>query len=1328
MDMCSCRYFFRCLLLSCIAVPINAVQAGDIVGLTPALWLKADQGVTGTSAVSAWGDQSGKGNDAVNTAAASQPALVPGDANYNPAISFTRDRLQTVREVVPTNGLYTQLVVFKTDGNSGSILGSARDNAHTLSGNGTSTGIVAWHNYAIFLSAPNAVAQGQYNVLAMTYGKQAGGNRIRLNGVTNAFNSDNATGQQGSGFFGDTGMQIGASFSTTDNDYFNGELAEVFVFNESLQTDVAASPTKKLETYLALKYGVPMGTQAFPWAAYDSTGTIVWDANATYNYRIVGIGRDDGTTLNQRQSMGQDPAASVIVALGTSIAANNASNLSSFSADRSFLIVGDNNASLGYSPYAGVATTARVARVWRVKETGTVGTVTIRTASAFATHLLVSSDATFTTGVTEKPLVGGQVSLDLLNGQFFSFGSSAAHAPGGVTSNLYHWLKADAGISTTAQGGAVSAWADQGQSTAAVPATGTPVYEVDKGLNFNALVYYNGTSYHAYPVGKEVSGDYSLFGVARLEGSQNKRVFSSLTGNALMGYWGGNMDALNLDSSPAFTAGGKTVTANTGPTLYALDRASSGAYNMYSKERLLYNGATSANSVWRTTLGGSASESSKAYVGEYIAYKRVLSTNERQRVDSYLAMKYGMTLGTLAAPVSYLSSSGTTIWTGSTTYQNRVFGIGYDEMSALNQKQSQSEESGALLTMGLGSIAAQNATNVAQFLADTSFVVAGDNSGALAWQDAGSPLGKQRLGRIWRMQVSGNVGGAVTLRVPANKLPSANSVYLLMDSNEDFSSGAVAVPMTLNGANLEASYDLAGGVYYSTFAIVVDADGDGILDVNDACPNTAAGIAVGANGCPLTPPVTTPPASTPPASTPPEAVVPTDPDGDGVLDSTDNCRDVANPSQVDTDGDGIGDACDPFPTDSRLLGFIEGRAGDRLGSALCNAGKIGASKMEKIVVGASAASVGVKKPNGAYGYIKGAGFVRVYSVGSLFPLNSFNGLRTQDGFGSSLTQSGHGSFFVGAPNADVVAGGVMRKNGGSVDEISSKDGSLLSSLQGGRKNERLGAAVIDAGDVDADNMADELVTSPSAVPGSGSVAMFSSKNKSKLWEKKGYASGDAFGASAAVMRTADGLLRVVVGAPGYDDRASKNVGRVSVFSGTDGTEMYSVVGSIKGGLLGSQVVVTEDFTGDGAQDFVSSGPGTNGVGTVTLYSGADGSVVATKYGTNKKDRFGASLAVMKKVDGKHDLLIVGAPGSSAGGKNSGAVSVYDLGAAGFPLIFRQNGEQKGSNLGAAVASAAMTGREPNLIVSAPNFKVRSSSVGRVYFISLAPEIKAMQGR
>ena len=43
------------------------------------------------------------------------------------------------------------------------------------------------------------------------------------------------------------------------------------------------------------------------------------------------------------------------------------------------------------------------------------------------------------------------------------------------------------------------------------------------------------------------------------------------------------------------------------------------------------------------------------------------------------------------------------------------------------------------------------------------------------------------------------------------------------------------------------------------------------------------------------------------------------PDGDAVCGMLDNCPAAANNDQADTDGDGQGDVCDPFPNDNNLL-------------------------------------------------------------------------------------------------------------------------------------------------------------------------------------------------------------------------------------------------------------------------------------------------------------------------------------------------------------------------------------------------------------------------
>jgi len=48
-----------------------------------------------------------------------------------------------------------------------------------------------------------------------------------------------------------------------------------------------------------------------------------------------------------------------------------------------------------------------------------------------------------------------------------------------------------------------------------------------------------------------------------------------------------------------------------------------------------------------------------------------------------------------------------------------------------------------------------------------------------------------------------------------------------------------------------------------------------------------------------------------------------DPDGDGLVGDDDNCPEVYNPDQTDTDGDGIGDACDPDLIDSDEDGLLD---------------------------------------------------------------------------------------------------------------------------------------------------------------------------------------------------------------------------------------------------------------------------------------------------------------------------------------------------------------------------------------------------------------------
>lgn len=79
-------------------------------------------------------------------------------------------------------------------------------------------------------------------------------------------------------------------------------------------------------------------------------------------------------------------------------------------------------------------------------------------------------------------------------------------------------------------------------------------------------------------------------------------------------------------------------------------------------------------------------------------------------------------------------------------------------------------------------------------------------------------------------------------------------------------------------------------------AAPLDSDGDGVVDTLDQCPGTGAGVKVDGKGCP----------------------VPLDSDGDGVLDSNDRCPGTAAGVKVDSNG------C-PIPLDSDKDGVTDDR-------------------------------------------------------------------------------------------------------------------------------------------------------------------------------------------------------------------------------------------------------------------------------------------------------------------------------------------------------------------------------------------------------------------
>lgn len=198
----------------------------------------------------------------------------------------------------------------------------------------------------------------------------------------------------------------------------------------------------------------------------------------------------------------------------------------------------------------------------------------------------------------------------------------------------------------------------------------------------------------------------------------------------------------------------------------AWDRTGTGAYTFY-RDHATQTGTRklaqlAANGVYvlgidQDTPGGGF-QPAQAYQGkiaEVIYYDRVVTAAEALRINSYLALKYGITLNQTPA-TDYVASNGTTrMWTAAdnTGYNRNIAGIGRDDCTDLHQKQSKSTNTGGIITMALGdAVAASNPANTQGVTNDMSFLVWAHNNAALTFSTVvtGLPNSTVHTPRIWK--------------------------------------------------------------------------------------------------------------------------------------------------------------------------------------------------------------------------------------------------------------------------------------------------------------------------------------------------------------------------------------------------------------------------------------------------------------------------------------------------------------------------------------------------------------------------------------------------
>ncbi len=415
---------------------------------------------------------------------------------------------------------------------------------------------------------------------------------------------------------------------------------------------------------------------------------------------------------------------------------------------------------------------------------------------------------------------------------------------------------------------------------------------------------------------------------------------------------------------------------------------------------------------------------------------------------------------------------------------------------------------------------------------------------------------------------------------------------------------------------------------------------------------------------------------------------------------------------ADSDGDGVDDLVDTFPNDitrweghTGILYSIDGtQVGQFFGGTVEAAGDINKDGYADFIVGAYEDSTAGDR----------AGMVQVFSGLDGSVIYTFYGADELHRLGSSL-----GSGDVNGDGYDdiLVAASWSRTlhvfsglNGNELYTVSGDEGEnwlglevsaagdvnadgyvdvivgipvydevahVLSGVDGSRLytfsdngNDSFGVSVDGVGDINNDGYDDVIVGADDAQYQSGSVFVYSGFDGGLLYQFDGINSGDNFGYAVAGAGdvNADGYPDFLVGAPDESLTAGYDEGVVRVFSGQDGTVLYTLYGEFDYDSLGVAVSKAGDINLDGYADFMvgASGDDNNGAqsGMLRVYSGIDGSIIYGINGDGPADYMGGVISYAGDIDadGYPDFLAGMYLNDNSWLENSGTARVYSGGA------------------------------------------------------------------
>ncbi|MDO5978125.1 beta strand repeat-containing protein [Flavivirga spongiicola] len=780
------------------------------------LWLRADVGTTPTSTgtLTGW-ENLAQFNVAGQFGARPLPSLIDGSAtlfNFNKAVQFTATNQKIGNVTSATLGTSSyDIFTLTKEGMTGSrFFNIGRDNI-TLNGtNWDSPGLYTSGAIAIrnrggglpYLSNPGGTFSA--TIPSITY------NRFTDVSVTKGFNGANTGGIGAHGSTGSPmgGYVLGDTRSTGtggDDSGFIGTVGEFIAYNRNL----SATERRQVDSYMAIKYGLTLDLTVASNNYLLSDASVIWNAtaNSAYNNDIAGIGRDDKSALSQKQSKSVNADAIVTIGLG-GIAATNIANANTFTTDKDFLIWGNDNASIDFQTTelpAGALALQRIGREWKVQENGSVSNQTIAFSNinvssiAYDYELYVDTDgdgnfanATIITGGVES---GGTITfagVDLNHNDVFTLGVTIP-IPGGISNGLSAWYRSSENITTTS-------WPDDGPvGSFDLTKVGSPTL-MPTAINFNPGVDFPGSRGNRYerviaPLSGGSNATVFYVGTANrlASGDEIKVGFGTSYDNPTIGSF--NRKIGHYDGNYGTGTNGDDVVEQDEPYMHTTSwlNATAPEYSFNGLNAVASNGMRiSVPAGSRLHFGadiGGGDDSGKGIITEVVIYNTKLTPVEREQVESYLALKFGITLDQTTAR-NYVASDASVVWNATTNslYNNDIAGIGKDDLTALNQKQSKSINEDAMVTIGLGGIAATNIANVNTFTTNKDYLIWGNDNASIDLQTTELPASAgalQRIGREWKVQENGSVNNQTIAFSNIGISPLAYNFELFVDTDGD---------------------------------------------------------------------------------------------------------------------------------------------------------------------------------------------------------------------------------------------------------------------------------------------------------------------------------------------------------------------------------------------------------------------------------------------------------------------------------------------------------------------------------------------------------------